>query len=197
MKIKEIIVCTVLVMCSNTLLAEDVMDHDSPEFRTKILNSARSVRSPIDKYKYYRFAIENWQNDESKKEDLDIACNNLFSTLFMNKKHISKKDLLDGCSEEKHESWYGQVETKYYPIVKWAPIYPSSAENNKIEGWATVIYDVDEKGRPRNIKIHESSNEVFNKAAKRAAKKFRYLPARKNGEFVLSKGVKNKFSFKL
>ncbi len=86
----------------------------------------------------------------------------------------------------------------HVPLVKVAPVYPSSAQRTGQEGYVILEFTVDVDGRIRNpIVIEESPEGVFADAAIDAAKKFRYLPKVVDGKFVPVAGVRNRISFEL
>ena len=87
---------------------------------------------------------------------------------------------------------------EYLPIVKIAPIYPSSAWNRGIEGTCLVEYTVTATGTTRDIKVIEADPPgIFNKASIAAAKKFKYRPRVVNGEPIEVHGVRNLFRYQL
>ncbi|MFK8015804.1 MAG: TonB family protein [Gammaproteobacteria bacterium] len=59
-----------------------------------------------------------------------------------------------------------------------SPVYPSKARDARIEGDVTVCYTIDSKGRVRRPYVESSSNRVFNRAARKAAKAIAYAPAK-------------------
>ena len=85
-------------------------------------------------------------------------------------------------------------------ISRAAATYPSRARTKNIEGWVRVRFDIDIKGEPINIEIIEAEpSSVFDKAAIRSVKKWRFSPARNEstGLPVESKNVSSKVNFKL
>jgi protein TonB len=66
-----------------------------------------------------------------------------------------------------------------------APEYPDSALNDHVSGSVTVQYTVDKKGHTRNVQVIESTPPgVFNRAAMDAITRWRYRPAKYNGQPV-------------
>lgn len=92
---------------------------------------------------------------------------------------------------------------EYLPIVKVAPQYPRRAAQRGIEGYVTVEYTVTTTGSTRDIVVIEAidkdGNEtsIFNRAAIRAAEKFKYKPRVIDGVAVEVPGVRNRFTFEL
>ncbi|MCF6196677.1 MAG: TonB family protein [Emcibacter sp.] len=70
------------------------------------------------------------------------------------------------------------------PIYKIAPMYPRKAQMMGKEGEVVVAFTVNEIGQVEDVKVIESSDTVFNKAAIKAALKFIYIPFVKDGKRV-------------
>lgn len=82
-------------------------------------------------------------------------------------------------------------------LVRVAPVYPTRAITNGAEGWVLVEYDVTASGGVTNVRVVESSHRMFEAAAVRAAKKFRYKPRVVDGRPRLTRGVRNRFRFEM
>jgi TonB family protein len=66
-----------------------------------------------------------------------------------------------------------------------APEYPDRALNDRVSGSVTVQYTVDKKGYPRDVQVVESTPAgVFDRAATDAIARWRYRPAKYNGQPV-------------
>ena len=92
----------------------------------------------------------------------------------------------------------GATDGDYLPIVKVQPNYPRRAQQQGIEGYAIVQFDVGADGSVRNAHIIESApGSKFNAASIKAALCFRYKPRVDNGIAVTVFGVENKFTYKL
>lgn len=86
----------------------------------------------------------------------------------------------------------------YLPIVKVAPIYPKRAQTRGIEGYVLLEFRVTNTGTVRDPVVIESQpTGIFDRAAVRAALKFKYKPKVVNGEAVEVAGVRNLITFKL
>lgn len=98
---------------------------------------------------------------------------------------------------------FGINDGEYLPIVKVAPIYPRRALTRGIEGHVIVKFTVTKIGSVTNVSVIESltasgnPTTLFNNAAIKAVKKFKYKPKMIDGDFVDVIGVKNKITFKL
>lgn len=92
---------------------------------------------------------------------------------------------------------------EYLPIVKVAPQYPRRAAQRGIEGFVTVEFTVTVNGSTKDvtviqgIKVDGSETSIFNRAAVKAAEKFKYKPRVIDGTPIEVPGVRNRFVFKL
>ncbi len=97
----------------------------------------------------------------------------------------------------------GASDGEYLPIVKVAPIYPSRALSRGIEGYVIVEFTVTKAGTVLNPVVVEAFTDkgnpttIFNRAATKAALKFKYKPKIIDGEPVDVAGVQNKITFKI
>ena len=97
----------------------------------------------------------------------------------------------------------GASDGEYLPIVKVAPIYPSRALSRGIEGYVIVEFTVTKAGTVQNPVVVEAFTDkgnpttIFNRAAIKAASKFKYKPKVIDGEPVDVAGVQNKITFKI
>lgn len=85
----------------------------------------------------------------------------------------------------------------YLPIVKVAPVYPRRAAERGIEGYVVLEFTVTKQGTVENIVVVESTSSLFNRAAMKAASKFKYKPKVVDGEPVDVSGVLHKITFEL
>lgn len=85
---------------------------------------------------------------------------------------------------------------EYLPIVKVQPVYPRRALSRGIEGYVIVEFTVTTNGSVRDAVVIESNpQKVFDRAATKAALKFKYKPRVIDGEAVEVPGVRNKITF--
>lgn len=80
-------------------------------------------------------------------------------------------------------------------LVRVGPIYPAKALARDLEGHVVVEFDVDESGRVMNVVVIESSHPVFEKAAIKAAQRFKFKPRVVDGQALISTGIQNIFRF--
>lgn len=94
---------------------------------------------------------------------------------------------------------------EYLPIVTVTPEYPSSALENGIEGFCTVVFTVTETGTTRDVEpiVSECTiksgelTTIFNRSSVRAAQRFKYKPKMLDGIPVEVTDVRHRFVFEL
>lgn len=80
-------------------------------------------------------------------------------------------------------------------VVRVQPNYPATAEQRGLEGWVDVRFDVLPNGRTANIVVTASSHSVFERAAIRAAERFRFRAPVVGGIAQAVGGVEYRFRF--
>jgi TonB family protein len=71
-----------------------------------------------------------------------------------------------------------------------APVYPSVALKKGIEGWVEVSFNVTQTGAVEDVEVRNSSPaEVFDDAAVRAVKQWRFEPVARNGVIVEQRAI--------
>ena len=58
-----------------------------------------------------------------------------------------------------------------------SPVYPKKARDGRIEGEVTVCYAISTNGKVRRPYIESSTNKIFNRAARKAARGITYAQA--------------------
>ena len=84
------------------------------------------------------------------------------------------------------------------PLVRVEPIYPLRAEERGIEGWVEVEFTISSTGTVKSPKVtgyHPST--IFNQAALRAIRRWKYNPKVEDGKPVPRPGVKVRLAFRL
>jgi len=70
-------------------------------------------------------------------------------------------------------------------VVRVTPNYPIDAARKGIEGWVVLAFDISKIGEVINVKVLDSTpKRIFDKAAKKALKKWKYRAKSVNGEQV-------------
>ncbi len=67
-------------------------------------------------------------------------------------------------------------------IKRIDPDYPEAARKEGLEGSVSMAVRIDEKGNVKDVLILRSSNEIFNDAAVKAVKQWKYEPYTQDGE---------------
>jgi len=82
------------------------------------------------------------------------------------------------------------------PIVRIEPKYPMVAQRNGTEGWVRLSFSIDEVGGVTDIEIVEAKpKRVFNRAAKRALKRWKYKPKIVDGKPIKQTGLTVQLDF--
>ncbi len=82
-------------------------------------------------------------------------------------------------------------------LVRVSPVYPAVASAKGLEGHVIVQFDVGTNGLVSNAVVIESSHRVFNKAALKAAQRFKFKPRVVDGVAIVTTGIQNLFRFEM
>ncbi len=82
-------------------------------------------------------------------------------------------------------------------MVRVEPMYPARAAEKGLEGHVTVSFDVNPDGTVSNISVVNSSHSIFEDAAIRATRKFRFKARVVDGIALATRGVQNRFVFRM
>lgn len=171
-------------------------DHSDPTVRKKILMMAYSYGAKGESEMEARIlaaAIRLWQGP-SQEQELRAACFKQFLGLAHREILDEQKDLLIGCPEEQIDMLYGRLDHGPIPIMKVLPTFPRPALRRKRTEIVIIAYEVDERGRVRDVKIVESSYRKLNSAIVRAARMATFLPASEAGKQVVSAHNQTRFT---
>ncbi len=83
------------------------------------------------------------------------------------------------------------------PVFRVQPIYPEIARQQRLEGWVRIQFTINTEGKVKDPVVISSSNEVFDRAAVQALKKWKYKPKVENGNAIETHGVTIKLMFEL
>ncbi len=89
-------------------------------------------------------------------------------------------------------------DTDVVPIVRVQPQYPLRAAEREVEGWVEVEFTISKSGTvkdPRVMNSHPSS--IFDRAALKAIRKWKYNPKIEDGEAVERPGITVRLKFDL
>ena len=89
-------------------------------------------------------------------------------------------------------------DTDIVPIVRVNPQYPLRAAERGIEGWVEVEFTISRTGTVKDAAIlNAKPQNIFNRAALKAIRKWKYNPKIEDGEAVERPGVKVRLTFQL
>ena len=83
------------------------------------------------------------------------------------------------------------------PLYRVNPSYPISYARNGRDGYTKMTFDISESGFVTNIKVTESSGELFSKESIAALEKWRYAPKFENGEAITAEGLEVQLDYKI
>jgi protein TonB len=86
---------------------------------------------------------------------------------------------------------------EYLPIFRAPPIYPRRAMERGLCGWVDLMYTVTASGGTRDPVVTDSSSSMFEKAARKAALKYKYKARQVGGKGVDVPGVEIRIRFSL
>ncbi len=70
------------------------------------------------------------------------------------------------------------------------PVYPESARKRGVEGWVEMAFTVTPEGRVEDVEVRNSSPaEIFDDAATRAIRQWRFEPVERNGQKVAQRAM--------
>lgn len=71
----------------------------------------------------------------------------------------------------------GKISTNVIPLVRIPPTYPMRARNRNIKGWVKVEFTITKEGNVKDAKVIESEpSSIFNRAALKAIKRWKFKP---------------------
>ena len=92
----------------------------------------------------------------------------------------------------------GALGSEVTPLVRIEPQYPRKAAMQKIEGWVTLQFNITPAGTVSDVQILDSKPpKIFDRAAIKALRKWKYRPKTENGKPVEQKNLKVQLKFTL
>jgi protein TonB len=92
----------------------------------------------------------------------------------------------------------GGGDTDVVPLVRVDPEYPPRAKQRRIEGWVDIEFAIGPAGTIQNAKvIGANPRGVFEQAALRAVRRWRYSPKVVDGKAIAQPGVQVRVRFEL
>ncbi len=78
----------------------------------------------------------------------------------------------------------GELDQEPVPVKRFAPIYPPVLKGNRVEGFANVVFVVNEQGKVVDAEIEKSSHAEFGLNALSAVQRWEFKPGFKDGSPV-------------
>lgn len=164
------------------------------------LVDAKEIRDDFIAVIELELGAQNWSS-KTNYESAEFGKNfvDKYSTNFKNANLIAIY-----FGQESNSSLYKKVEfpenslnkIKLKPIITVAPDYPRRALRRGIEGYVELSYTVNEFGGVENIKVIASEPKgIFEDAAIKAMKKFKYKPLVLDGIPIKQEGNTNRMTF--
>ena len=92
----------------------------------------------------------------------------------------------------------GGGDSDIVPLVRVEPQYPPKARQRRIQGWVELVFSISPAGTVENPKVLAAyPPSVFEQAALRAVRRWRYNPKVVDGAAVTRHGVKVRMRFEL
>ena len=90
------------------------------------------------------------------------------------------------------------TDTDVIPLVRVNPQYPATAQSRGIEGWVQIRFTITAAGTVRDpVVVAAQPPRIFDRAALRAIRKWKYNPKIDDGKAVERPGVKVRLDFRI
>ncbi len=92
---------------------------------------------------------------------------------------------------------FNSADGEYLPIFRAPPVYPRRAAERGLCGWVELVYTVTAAGGTRDATVTASSSRLFERAAIKAAEKYKYKPRQVGGKPVDVPNVPIRIKFEM
>lgn len=90
------------------------------------------------------------------------------------------------------------ADTEATPILRVPPVYPARAQERGIEGWVVVEFTITQTGAVKDpVVIDAEPSSIFNRAALRSIRKWKYKPKVVDGVPQERPGIQQRIAFEL
>ena len=138
---------------------------------------------------------------ETDTAAIDLSCALLLQMLKRADRFESDSELYSACPAEAvnlvSAENGGENLHEYLPLVRVAPVYPAKALRREATGVVVFQLTVSEEGRVVDERILASTDRMFDKSARNAVRKFRYLPRTVDGIPQATPGVVMTITFSI
>ena len=156
-------------------------------------NVLKDAEQPIAAALEYQDVMQNLEGK--------LPADHEFVNLAFTKWVITRSDLEENGRLAEAESkglcqcWpYEEYKDDVVPLVRIPPIMPRNARRS---GHVIVVFDIDETGKPFNVRVLSSSEEIFEQPAMQSVEKWMYTPVDRGEDTKVRKDVSSKITFKL
>lgn len=115
-----------------------------------------------------RASLPRWGFEPARRDGKSVAAAVVVPVLFL------AEPPFDGAA----------ADVKAEAILQRLPRYPLAARQEGVPGRVVISFVVDIEGRPRDLRVMESSNEIFEAPALQAIREWRFRPGRAGGVAV-------------
>lgn len=92
----------------------------------------------------------------------------------------------------------GKTDTNAKPIVRIEPSYPMAAARQGIEGWVELSFSIAADGSVTDVQvINAEPKRIFDSAAKKALKRWKYSPKLEQGRAKVQTGMNVRLDFSM
>ena len=92
---------------------------------------------------------------------------------------------------------FNQNDGEYLPIFRAPPVYPRRAQERGLCGHVDLMYTVTSAGGTKDAVVTASTSSIFERAALKAASKYKYKPRQVGGKPVDVPGVEIRITFQM
>jgi len=159
-------------------------------------NVLKDSKKPIQAALEYQDVM---QNLEGKLPADHVFVNKAFTEWLITRSGLEEEGRLEEAEQAGLcKCWpFEEYKDDVVPLERVPPIMPSRARRS---GHVNVVFDVDENGKPFNIRVLSATEDIFIKPAVKSVEKWMYSPIGRGEEDVVAKtrkDVSNKITFRL
>lgn len=100
------------------------------------------------------------------------------------------ESLVNGVQVGAGKAAVAKINTNVIPLVRIPPQYPMRASRRHIEGWVKIEFTIDQEGAVKEaVVVGAQPSNIFNRAALRAIKRWKFKPHILGGKAVEQRAV--------